>query len=104
VPGTGKHAFALDFNLNSEGRSFHNNLHLIRMEEDTDLDTVNYWLDWYRLGGLRSPAPADFLGGVEEVRDGATAYFALDILEPGNYAWIVFVSRGQGLYKTFTVE
>ncbi len=104
MPGTGKHAFALDFNLNSEGRSFHNNLHLIRMEEDTDLDTVNYWLDWYRLGGLRSPAPADFLGGVEEVRDGATAYFALDILEPGNYAWIVFVSRGQGLYKTFTVE
>ncbi len=104
VPKTGKHAFAIDFNLNSEGRSFHNNVHLIRMEEDTDLDKVNYWLDWYSPGGLRSPSPADFLGGVEVVKDGAKGYFALNITEPGNYAWIVFVSQGQGLYKTFTVE
>ncbi len=104
VPKIGKNAFALDFNMDSKGRSFHNNVHLIRMEENTDLDKVNNWLDWYTVGGLRSPAPADFLGGVEVLNDGATAYFALNIKEPGNYAWIVFVSQGQGVYKTFTVE
>lgn len=48
----------------SEGNPFHNNIHLIKQEENTDLDEVNSWMDWSKVGGLRSPAPADFLGGV----------------------------------------
>ncbi|MEX0859288.1 MAG: hypothetical protein WD016_14140 [Balneolaceae bacterium] len=103
-PEIGKHTFALEFSLNPDGQPFHNNIHLVRMEEGTDLDEVNDWLDWYRIGGLRSVPPVEFVGGVEVMKDGATAYFALNITEPGDYAWVVFVPRGQGVYKRFTIE
>jgi len=104
-PKTGKHDFAVNFPLNPEGQHFHNNVHLIRMEEDTNLDEVNEWMDWYKLGGLRSPSPAEFIGGIGLVETEVDkAYFALDITEPGDYAWVVFVSQDQGLYKTFTIE
>ena len=103
-PKTGTHFFALEFALNSEGRPYHNNLHLVRMEDGTDLNEVNDWMDWYKIGGLRSPSPAEFLGGLGFVRTVDTAYFSLDITEPGEYAWIVFISQGEGLFKTFTIE
>ncbi len=103
-PVTGKHDFEVELRKNSNGRSYHNNLHLVRLDEETDLDEVNEWMDWYIVGGLRSPSPGEFLGGfgVERVAD--TAYFSLNITEPGDYAWVVFVSRGQGLYKRFTID
>ncbi|MEX2344814.1 MAG: hypothetical protein WD604_04320 [Balneolaceae bacterium] len=64
---TGSHSFAVRMEADSDGNPFHNNIHLIRLEENTDLDEVNIWLDWYRVGGLRSPAPADFLGGCQHL-------------------------------------
>jgi len=103
-PGTGKHTFELESERDPAGRAYHNNLHLVRMEDGTDLNEVNDWLDWYKIGGLRSPSPAEFLGGIGFVRTVDTAYFSLDITEPGEYAWIVFISQGEGLFKTFTVE
>lgn len=101
-PETGTHSFAVEFGFNPEG--YENNVHLIRMNDGTDLDEVNEWMDWYKLGGLRSPSPAEFLGGVGFVSEIDNGYFTLDITEPGEYAWVVFVSQGEGLYKTFTVE
>jgi len=101
-PETGTHSFAVEFGFNPEG--YENNVHLIRMNDGTDLDEVNEWMDWYKLGGLRSPSPAEFLGGLGFVRTVDTAYFSLDITEPGEYAWIVFISQGEGLFKTFTIE
>jgi len=74
------------------------------LEEGTDLDEVNDWLDWYKIGGLRSPTPVEFVGGIAVNREGATAYFALEITEPGDYAWIVSMSQGQGVYKRFRIE
>jgi hypothetical protein len=103
-PKTGTHSFALEFALNPEGQPYHNNVHLVRLNDETDLDKVNDWMDWYKIGGLRSPSPAEFLGGFGFVRTVDTAYFSLDITEPGEYAWIVFISQGEGLSKTFTVE
>ncbi|WP_209388409.1 hypothetical protein [Rhodohalobacter sp. SW132] len=103
-PETGTHAFALEFSRNPAGQFFHNNVHLVRMDEETNLDKVNEWMDWYKVGGLRSPSPVEFLGGFGFVSDVDTAYFSLDITEPGEYAWVVFVSQGEGLYKAFTVE
>lgn len=103
-PVTGKHSFEVGLSKNSNGRSYHNNLHLVRLEEGTDLDEVSEWMDWYKIGGLKSPSPVEFLGGIEVERVADTAYFSLNITEPGDYAWVVFVPQGQGLYKTFTVE
>lgn len=103
-PEKGKHAFALELGLNPEGQSHHNNVHLVRMEDGTDLDKVNEWMDWYKIGGLRSPSPFEFLGGLGYVSEAETGYFGLNITEPGEYAWVVFVPRGKGLYKTFTID
>lgn len=103
-PETGNHAFELILRPNPAGQSYHNNVHLVRMEDGTDLDKVNEWMDWYKIGGLRSPSPVEFLGGLGYISDVDTAYFGLNISEPGEYAWIVSVSQGEGLYKTFTVE
>jgi len=74
------------------------------MNDGTDLDEVNEWMDWYKLGGLRSPSPAEFLGGLGFVSEIDNGYFTLEIPEPGKYAWVVFIPQGKGLYKTFTVE
>lgn len=103
----GKHSFAVFMDADSNNNAVHNNIHLIKMSEDTDLDEVNTWMDWYKVGGLRAPAPADFLGGVDnyDAIPGETAsYFSLEIDEPGDYAWIVKVPEGEQLWKTFTIE
>ena len=101
-PETGTHSFAVEFGFNPEG--YENNVHLIRMNDGTDLDEVNEWMDWYKLGGLRSPSPAEFLGGVGFVSEIDNGYFTLEIDEPGDYAWVVFYYQDEGLFKTFTVE
>ena len=101
-PETGTHSFAVEFGFNPEG--YENNVHLIRMNDGTDLNEVNEWMDWYKLGGLRSPSPVEFLGGVGFVSEIDNGYFTLEIDEPGDYAWVVFYYQDEGLYKTFTVE
>ena len=103
-PQTGKHAFALELSMNPAGQSYHNNVHLVRLEEGADLDKVNEWMDWYKVGGLRSPAPVEFLGGLGYVSAEETGFFGLNITEPGEYAWVVFAPRGPGLFKTFTID
>lgn len=65
-----------------------NDVHLVRLEEDTDLDAVAAWMDWMNLEGLRAPAPAEFLGGAQERSAGTTATFRLEV-EPGRYAWVM---------------
>ena len=103
-PETGLHEFELTFIRNPEGQQYHNNVHLIRMDDETDLDEVNEWMDWSNIGGMRSPSPAEFLGGLGFVSEADNGYFTLEIPEPGKYAWVVFIPQGKGLYKTFTVE
>lgn len=106
-PGTGKHSFALYLKHDSTGMPIHNNINLIKLNENTDLTEVNKWLDWYHVGGLRSPAPAVFLGGLSTYHSkvGQKAeYFTVYIKEPGRYAWIVEAPDGQKLWKTFQVN
>lgn len=54
--------------------------------------------------GLEVPAPATFLGGVNEMPVGSTGYLTVD-LEPGQYAWIAEVPKPmeKGMLKSFTV-
>lgn len=62
-------------------------LQLVRLSAGTDLPVLAAWMDWTRPGGLQTPAPAQFLGGVNEMPTGATAYVTVDLM-PGRYAWI----------------
>lgn len=85
----------------------HDNVHLIRLEDDTDLAEVAAWLDWYEEGGLQAPAPADFLGGVHAYgampADGVL-HFSVENVEPGDYAWIVEAPPEDAVWETFTVD
>jgi hypothetical protein len=80
-------------------------VHLVRLEEGTSLDALAAWMDWRQPAGLDTPAPAEFVGGTNEMPAGETAYFTVD-LTPGRYAWISEVPdpAAKRMLKTFTIE
>ncbi len=80
-------------------------VHLVRLADDADLDELIGWMDWRAPTGLETPAPALFLGGVNEMPAGATAYLTVD-LDPGRYAWIAEVpdAAAKSLFNIFEVE
>lgn len=80
-----------------------NDVHIVRLEDDTNLDSVVYWMDWSNVTGLQSPGPAKFYGGIQEMPIGQKGYFTVT-LDPGNYAWISEGSAARGMVKKFTVE
>lgn len=78
-----------------------NDIHLARINEDTNMDSLKLWMDWMEVQGLMPPAPAEFLGGSQEMPVGNTAYFTVT-LEPGHYAWLV-ETPGNIRMQEFTV-
>ena len=80
-----------------------NDIHLIRLEDDTNIESVINWLNWMNIEGLETPAPATFLGGTQEMPVGHRAYFRVD-LPPGKYAWIAESAAYRGLVHEFKVE
>lgn len=79
-------------------------VHLVHLADDTDLKSLVAWMDWTRHGGLQTPAPAEFLGGVNEMPAGSTGYLTVT-LHPGRYAWISEVPNAEvkGMLRVFTV-
>jgi hypothetical protein len=85
------------------------NVHLIRMTPDTDLEAVIGWMNWYDVGGLQAPAPAEFLGGIHMYGNRlseAGASFTVENIEPGRYAWVVEGPVGEraGVWREVTVR
>ncbi len=80
-------------------------VHLVRLSDSTDTAAVAGWMDWTQKGGLATPAPAEFLGGLNEMPAGSTGYLTVE-LEPGRYAWIAEVPnpREKGMYREFVVR
>lgn len=80
-------------------------VHVVRLFEDLDLAALDLWMDWSQPSGLETPAPATFIGGLNELPAGETGYFSVT-LEPGEYALISEVSgaMGKGLFRAFTVD
>ncbi len=77
-------------------------INLAKLDEDANLDDIVFWMDWSNVGGLRAPAPVEFLGGVEHMEAGNHGYMTVD-LAPGRYLWISEVNAAQ-MHKIFTVE
>ena len=103
-PGT--RTFAVDFVDNRAHENFvGHDVHLVRMDDDVALEDLEAWMDWTRPGGLETPAPAVFLGGLNEMPGGATGYFTVD-MEPGNYAWVAEVpgASAKGMLVPFEVS
>jgi hypothetical protein len=107
VVSAGTHTVAVQFaeqQVYSTGGQ--NDVHLARLTEDTDLEALGAWMNPLDPAGFVSPpAPATFLGGVEDQPAGTTGYLTVD-LSPGRYAWIAEVPdpAGKDMLKTFTVE
>jgi len=104
-PGT--HTIAVEF---AEQQVYmtgaQNDVHLARLRDDTDLDALGAWMNALDPAGFISPgAPAEFIGGIEDMPAGTTAYFTVE-LTPGRYAWISEVPdpAAKGMLRTFTVE
>lgn len=98
----GNYTFAIDFKEHPEG-FIGNDLHLIQLEENSDLEVVARWMDVFEKDGLVSPAPVKFLGGTQERPKGETAYLTVD-LAPGEYAWISELDFSDRKWKKFTVK
>jgi len=104
-PTPGKHTVAVHFDDQIVHENFlGHDVHLARLESDTDIEELAIWMDWSQPTGLETPAPVEFLGGTHEMPAGGTAYFTVH-LEPGRYAWIAEVPMPaeKGMLKTFTV-
>ncbi|MBT8137350.1 MAG: hypothetical protein KJO54_10095 [Gammaproteobacteria bacterium] len=98
----GKQVIAATFEEHPQG-ALGNDIHLVRLDDNTDLDKVIDWMDWLAIDGLRTPAPARFLGGTHEMPVGHTAYFKLD-LQPGSYAFIAESAAAKGMVHAFSIE
>lgn len=80
-----------------------NDLHLARINDTTNVDSLKAWMDWMEIDGLKPPAPATFLGGTQEMPVGHTSYFTID-LQPGEYAWLTETLASQVRAKTFSIK
>ncbi|MFZ0489222.1 MAG: hypothetical protein WBV11_08910 [Salegentibacter sp.] len=104
----GKHLVAVHFEEDPEGPSAPD-VHVVKLDENTDMDKVATWMDWTQPMGFVSdhmgkhPAPANFLGGSQEAPKGARTYFTLD-LEPGKYALVSEQPASTPNYKIFEVK
>lgn len=105
APSAGAHTVAVSFSDQTVHENFvGHDIHLARLQDDVDLDLLEQWMDWSQPTGLQTPAPVEFLGGLNEMPAGSIGYFSAT-LEPGTYAWISEVpgTRAKGMLQTFTV-
>ncbi len=104
-PQAGRRTIAVHFADQAVYENFvGHDVHLVRLQDSTDLGALEAWMDWRRPEGLNTPSPAEFLGGTNEMPAGSTAYLRVT-LDPGRYAWVAEVpdARAKGMLKPFTV-
>lgn len=106
----GRHVVAVEF----EEQTVYSNLighdvHLIRLDDETDLQAVNEWMNWADPNQLISDGtePGRFLGGVQDISTGdlpETAYYHVT-LKPGDYAWVAEIPdpASKNMLQAFTV-
>jgi hypothetical protein len=105
-PVAGEQAVAVRFQDQKAYENFvGHDVHLVRLTDTTDLARLTNWMDWTRAEGLQTPAPAEFLGGINEMPAGSIGYLSVR-LTPGRYAWIAEVPRAdeKGMLREFAVR
>lgn len=98
----GKSTIAVHFAEHPEAGPQHD-IHLVRLDSQTNLSEVVDWLNWMNVDGFNTPVSTVFKGGAHEMPPGYTAYLTVE-LEPGRYAWVSQLTAAQGMVKEFTVE
>lgn len=107
-PRAGKMNFSVHFRDQKPHEHFvGHDVHLVRLEEDANLDELNSWMNWSDPDAFKTPAPKGvvFLGGTQEMPEGKTSYFTAS-LSPGNYAFIAEVPdpRSKNMLVTFKIQ
>lgn len=100
-PGRGEQTVRVYVAEEPEGGLLGHNVHLVRLGGDTTVQEIGRWMDW--VDALQPPAPAEFLGGAEQLQAGQASYFTVH-LEPGRYAWISEGYAANGMVQEFTIE
>jgi hypothetical protein len=106
----GRHTVAVEVETQQQYENLvGHDLHLIRLEDGTDVDEVNDWTNWADPDQFISDGdePATFLGGVSDIWTAdlpRTGYLHV-ILKPGDYAWVAEVPDpdSKGLLTEFSV-
>ncbi len=92
----GRNTIRVDFAEQQALPSFvGNDVHLMRVDDETSIARAGAWLDWRTPDGLEDPAPVEFLGGLNDLPAGTHGYFTVD-LAPGEYAFIAEMPDPQG--------
>jgi hypothetical protein len=106
----GRHIVGIEFENQQQYKNLvGHDLHLIRLDEGTDVEDVNGWMNWAAPDQFISDGdePAMFLGGVSDIWTAdlpRTGYLHM-ILRPGDYAWVAEVPdpASKGLLAAFSV-
>lgn len=104
----GDHLVAVHFTEDKFG-FLGNDVHVIKLSDETNLEKVAAWMDWSNPNGLVSdhmggtPLPAEFLGGSQEAPKGSTTYFKINF-SPGTYAFISEQPENNAVYEIFTIK
>lgn len=117
---SGRQTFKVSFENQGNYGGFGHDVHLIRLEDGTTVQSVDQWMNWMSPVGLvsshDSPGPATFLGGMHDIfpllpNEKSTAYFAAHLESGEEYALLsevpplieAGVAGPNALQKTFTV-
>ncbi len=103
----GMQVFAVTFSDQGPHEHFiGHDVNLLKLGDDADVEAIAQWMNWTDPKGLISPPPrgVTFLGGVNEMPAGQTAYFTVS-LTPGRYALISEVPNPaeKKMLRTFQV-
>ncbi|MCW5515548.1 hypothetical protein [Muriicola sp. Z0-33] len=104
----GNHIFSVYYKDQIAHENFvGHDINLVKLNQNSDLELLEIWMNWAEPKGLIEPAPADviFLGGVNDMPEGSTGYFTAE-LKPGKYALISEVpgASAKNMFKIFTVS
>lgn len=105
---TGKQTFSVLFLDQMVHENFvGHDVNLVKMDKGSELEVLEQWMNWSDPKGLIEPAPKGFtfLGGVNDMPEGGTAYFTA-ALEPGSYVLVSEVpnSIAKNMLKPFIVK
>lgn len=104
----GRHIFKVNFLDQTTYANFvGHDVHLVKLSPEADLKTLENWMNWLDPKGLISPMPEgfEFMGGVQEMPAGDSAYFTAN-LEEGHYAFISEIPNASkhNMLKKFTIK
>jgi hypothetical protein len=106
VPLAGLNTFKVNYNSQRVHENFvMHDVNIVRLDGSASEDDIKKWMNWMDPSAFGTPAPATFVGGIQEMPEGNSGIFTVR-LEPGRYALISEIPNAgeKGFYKTFSIS